>query len=375
MTTPFPPEIPLLRVRGTHRQVGRQVGEACSAMVAAATDLSSAGVPRGGRTLDELLAEAARCRAITTEALPWLIDELDGVAEGAGVDPEALFAASMEELWDSRPSQPGDAAAAAPSPGAPGGGRTVGRCTDVLVSPAGTSSGHVLVGHNNDLSPDSEGDLLAIEWAVDGEPVVFSIGIGPWLSVGWNAAGLSLTGNEVSPNDDRSGIPRLLLVRAQLCARDIDEAVGLAVHPRRASAYNTVFADSAGRAVNVEASATDCECSGPDERGAIVHTNHYVSARMAAYEDDPEYAVRSARRRDRVLELLDRPGALPVDERGLRAILSDHGSEPDAICRHPAPGTEVKTVFWCVADVTEGRIGYGRGNPCHSLEQRYAFAG
>ena len=33
-----------------------------------------------------------------------------------------------------------------------------------------------------------------------------------------------------------------------------------------------------------------------------------------------------------------------------------------------------KTVFWCVADVTEGRITFGRGNPCDSEAQTYAFA-
>jgi len=32
-----------------------------------------------------------------------------------------------------------------------------------------------------------------------------------------------------------------------------------------------------------------------------------------------------------------------------------------------------KTVFWCVADVTEMRILYGRGNPCDSTEQEYRF--
>jgi hypothetical protein len=46
------------------------------------------------------------------------------------------------------------------------------------------------------------------------------------------------------------------------------------------------------------------------------------------------------------------------------------------VCRHPEWGHPTsKTVFWCVADVTEGRIAYGRGNPCDSMEQEYAFAG
>jgi hypothetical protein len=31
-------------------------------------------------------------------------------------------------------------------------------------------------------------------------------------------------------------------------------------------------------------------------------------------------------------------------------------------------------VFWCVADVTDGRITYGGGNPCDSQAQTYTFA-
>ncbi|MHB1930138.1 MAG: C45 family autoproteolytic acyltransferase/hydrolase, partial [Acidimicrobiales bacterium] len=215
--------------------------------------------------------------------------------------------------------------------------------------------------------------LLGVEWDGPGDPLVFSVGVGPWISVGWNGAGLSLTGNEVSPNDERAGVPRLLLVRAQLRARTLSEAVALALHPDRASAYNTVFAMADGEAVDVEASATDCECTGPDESGAIVHTNHYVGERMARYEDDPGYALRSERRRQRALRLLQELQPSRTTVEALRGVLSDHENGPDAICRHGGDGTEVKTVFWCVADVTDRRVTYGRGNPCHSAAQTYAF--
>ncbi|HYA51127.1 MAG TPA: C45 family peptidase, partial [Streptosporangiaceae bacterium] len=351
-------EIPLLRVSGSYRAVGQQIGEACTDTLHRAVDLERAGIPRHGHTVDQLLEDADRCRAATQQAFPWLLEELDGAAEGAGIDPQLLFAASVEELWEERPSEPG---------------RTEGRCTDVLVAPEATSTGNLLVAHNNDLSASSENDVIAIERDVPGDVLIFSIGIGPWISVGWNSAGLSLTGNEVSPNDERCGIPRLLLVRAQLRARTLAEAVDLALHPMRASAYNTVLADARGEAVNVEASAADHECWGPDGRGAIIHTNHYVSGRMTRYEADQPYAVRSARRLDRARQLLAELGSTPADEQALMTILSDHENGQDAICRHPADGDGTKTVFWCLADVTGRRIRYGPGNPCRSRAQSYTF--
>jgi hypothetical protein len=32
------------------------------------------------------------------------------------------------------------------------------------------------------------------------------------------------------------------------------------------------------------------------------------------------------------------------------------------------------TAFWCIADVTDMVVTYGRGNPCDSTAQEYAFA-
>ena len=191
--------IPFLRVEGSHREVGRQVGVATGDVLRRAVAFD-AELP-AGLTRAHQLALAAAHRDATLAATPWLVDEIDGAAKGAGVDPLALFAASIEEIWTVRPSQ------------ATGGLPVVGRCSDLVAVPPATVDGHVWVAHNNDLAPASEASTVAIEWRVPGEPVVFTLGVGPWISVGWNDAGLSLTGNELSPNDDRIGVPRLLMVR------------------------------------------------------------------------------------------------------------------------------------------------------------------
>ncbi|MGH9297278.1 MAG: C45 family autoproteolytic acyltransferase/hydrolase, partial [Acidimicrobiales bacterium] len=212
--TPLPEEIACLRATGSYRAVGRQIGEACAPSLRRAADVEGSLSPRHGRTLDETLEVAASCRQVTEQELPFLLEELDGAAEGAGVDKVLLFAAAVEELWEPR---------------LPAAGRTEGRCTDVLVAADATSSGHLLVAHNNDLPARTEPDVVAIVREVSGDPAVFSIGIGPFVSAGWNSAGVSLTGNEVSPNDERPGIPRLLLARAQLRERDLAGAIATGI--------------------------------------------------------------------------------------------------------------------------------------------------
>lgn len=333
----------LLRVSGSHRRVGEQVGAACAGPVGR----------RCAALGDATVAAAEPYLAVTARELPWLVEELEGVADGAGVDRVRLFAAGIEELDDEPAAEPARG------------------CSDLVARPPATADGHLWVAHTNDLSASSQDDLVAIEWRLPGDPVVFTIGVGPWISVGFNSAGLSLTGNELAPNDNRVGIPRLLQVRDIVRRRSLAEALDAALHPARASSYNNLLCHRDGEVVSVEGSATDAELLRPGPEGTLAHTNHYVSERMRRYEGDVAYAARSDVRYRRALAWLA-PGNITAST--LRSALSDHSGAPDAICRHPGQGSQTKTVFWCIADVTTGEISYGRGNPCDSEEQRYAFA-
>jgi isopenicillin-N N-acyltransferase-like protein len=332
-----PPPIPLIRAAGSHTEVGRQIGAATAAEMQRTV---------GGHPFDPALV--GRYRAVTLEQVPWIVEELDGAAEAADLDPLAVFAASIEELVPTE---------------APTG------CSDLVVTGERTADGHLLVAHTNDLYAEDEDGIVAIEWRVPGEPIVFTLGGGPWISVGWNDAGLSVTGNEVSPNDERVGIPRLLQVRDVLTRRTLDEAVDASLHPARASAYNWVLAHAGGGAANVEASATSAGIDEPGADGFLVHTNHYARADMQRFESTDHYES-SCRRLDRAGELAAGEG---FTVESMRAALADHENAPESICRHAEEPREVKTVFWCVADVTAGEITYGRGNPCDSEAQAYRF--
>lgn len=377
--------IPILHVAGSHREVGEQVGLATAGTIRRAVQAAREMLPPG-LTFADQLALAGEYRAVTAQALPWLVDELDGAATAAGVDPLALFAVSVEEIWVQRPSQAATSPRSGPSrdpgPAVARGARDTngpaqGRCSDLLATGPATADGQTLVAHTNDLLPRSEAEVVAIEWRVQGDPVVFSLGIGPWISVGWNDAGLSLTGDELRPNDERIGVPRLLMVREQLTKRTLADAVAAALRPDRASSYNTLLAHRDGGVVEIEGSATDAEALAPDPDGTLVHTNHYLDERMQRYESDPAQARRSAIRHERARELLARatlePGAVTPEL--LRTLLSDHANAPDSLCRHAAPGEASKTVFWCIAEVHAGRIAFGRGNPCTSTAQAYRFTG
>jgi isopenicillin-N N-acyltransferase-like protein len=217
-------------------------------------------------------------------------------------------------------------------------------------------------------------DLVAIERRCVDDPAILTIGNGIWISVGWNEAGLNLTGNELSPNDERVGIPRETQVRSMLRERSLQGMVDVALHPARASSYNNVLVDAGGAVANVEGSATSAEVTSADAAGHLVHTNHYVCDSMRAFEGDPEYADRSAVRYRRAAELLAGAPAGSVTMDMLHGFLQDHENAPDSLCRHEAPERTTVTAFWSVADVTDGLVRFGRGNPCDSEAQEYRFA-
>jgi isopenicillin-N N-acyltransferase like protein len=354
-TVTTPHTIPVLTVSGTHREVGAQIGETCADTILEAVAFD-ADIPEG-RSRAEQLELADRYREITAAAYPWYTEELEGAAEAAGVDPLELFACAVEEIWY-----------------VPHARKLEGRCSDLVAVPPATADGRVLVAHNNDMSRKYQEQLVAIEWRIEGEPAVFSIGNGIWISVGWNDAGLSFTGNELAPLDERIGVPREIQFRAMLRQPTLDMAIGEALRHDRASSYNNVVVSGSGEAIDVEGSATDAELIEPDDRGHLVHTNHYACERMLRYEGDPDYVTSSSARYDRARELLEGADPGTVTPAMLRTFLSDHQGSPDSLCRHPEwseGSSTTATAFWCIADVREMSMRFGRGNPCDSVEQQH----
>lgn len=313
-----------ISVSGTHREAGRQVGEA------------TAEVVRRWAEMPFDTAMVDRYRVATAAHLPWAVEELDGVAEGAGVDPLAVFAGAVAEL-------------------------DMG-CTDLVVMPEQTVAGHLLVAHNNDYLAECEGEYVAIEWIVTGDPVCFTIGLGPWPAVGWNDAGLSVTATNLEPADSRVGIPRVLQLRDVVRQRTFADAVEAALHPARASSYNWVLAHGDGSAANIEGGARRAEITYLTD-GALAHTNHYVHPALLALQRDGSGLSGSKTRLRRAEDRLGRDA--PFTPERLRGLLSDHANAPDSLCRH-GNDHAVRTVFWCVADVTDGCVVYGSGPPCRS---------
>src|SRR5262249_15471402 len=177
-------------------------------------------------------------------------------------------------------------------------------CTDLAAAPNATRDGHVWLAHNNDLGADTLEHLFVTRFCVDGEPEILGVTVGGlFISIGLNSAGISLTGNQLTANDSRIGVPRLLIVRDILAQNNLDDALDAALLPERASSYNNIIASADGRIVNVEGSATSAAVTwSQDQNGTLAHTNHYLAPDMLRFEADKALVMMSASRCTRAFE-------------------------------------------------------------------------
>lgn len=239
----------------------------------------------------------------------------------------------------------------------------VERCSSVSVR---TPDGTFLAHNEHWLAGDAGNVAVVVDVPDSGRVAVASPTVVACLpAVGLNAHGGAQGIGSLTASDDGVGVPRVLVSRSSLEARDRADAVARAAMGGRAGGYGHVFGFAGGDAFTVETSGRRhalLDAPGP-------HTNHYIAPELAAIA--PEASEGSRARLARLRELL--AGSPPASAEDLMAIMRDHRSAPQAICLHPDPeeGEEASTVmFSMIAHLEERRLWVAAGNPCeHAFEE------
>lgn len=353
---PNPP--PLIRVSGTHREIGRQIGEACTPQVLHGLENARQLFEDSYEQL-ELTWEGAKIQArkympFAQERYPQYIEEIMGIAEGAKVHFDDLAVLNAMEAVTSDALH-------------------LTRCTSLAVNEERTADGHVLAAHNEDWMPEDEGDVFIIHVTPKSEPPFLAMTYGGLLpNIGINAYGIAQLCDSVYPSDSRIGIPRTVNSRAVLAAKTPSEAINHMLAPRRAAGYNHLLVHESGEMYNVEVSARRFAIL-YGEDGYVAHTNNYLAENMAVIEDEPEELVSSRVRYFRAMGLLKR---IPQHTlKSLQAIQRDHVNFPNSICNHSIddqnPLDREKTINAMVIDLTVREIHIAWGNPCENPYHTY----
>lgn len=337
--------LPLIEARGTYREVGRQIGEQCRERIQSMFAGLRDDLPKGA-TWESMLDNSRVYLDLSRKVYPQYIEELEGIAEGAQVPFEEVFLFMCEELWEDYAWR---------------------GCTDMAARGKATADGTTLIAHTNDLLPQTESRLVLLKVQAEDEPEFLGVSVGGIaISAGYNAAKISLTGNQLDSNDVRPGVPRLLVVRAILGSKTLSEAMTHCLLPTRASSYNNVLADGSGEVYSMEGSATDLEAIYIRE-DVMAHANHYISPSMRRFERDRSVNANSIIRHNRAEYLLHQNFGNLTPEL-FRTLLADHAGYPTSICKH---GLETHTVFTIIIQVETLKAWIGRGHACETEYTEY----
>ena len=353
---PNPP--PLVRISGTHREMGRQIGEACRQQIRHSIESGRKLLADAEQHL-ELTWEGARIQAhkyilVAQERYPQYVEELTGISEGANVSFEDVTVVNvMEALTD-------DAL-------------QLTRCTSFAVNDECTANGHVLLAHNEDWVPEDEDDVFVIHATPKSECPFLAMTYGCLLpNIGFNAYGIAQLCDSVYPNDSRIGTPRVVVSRAVLASERPDQAISRTLSPQRAAGYNHLLAHESGELYSVEVSARHFAILNGED-GYSVHTNHYLAPAMHEVEREPEGLIASRVRYFRALRLVKREKRHTL--KTLQAIQRDHVNFTSSICNHAVkvsdPLDREKTINAMVIDLTAREMHLAWGNPCENPYHTY----
>jgi isopenicillin-N N-acyltransferase-like protein len=309
-----------------------------------------------GVSWPEARKRAAGILPYIREFSPKLVEEMEGIAEGAGKEFEDILTLNCrsEIVLDN----------------------AVDGCTAFGLTPEATADGKTRLCQNWDWIRRQEGALVVLELEQPPEPTVLMIAeAGVVSGKGINSAGLGVGFNALTTGSGAPGVPVHILLRGLLDSRHLADSVQAVAAPPRASSANFLIGSREGEIIDIETAPEDFWVFYA-EKGWLSHTNHFTASHLLSKVKDKGKVILpdSFQRLGRINTLLaSREGRIGFQE--CVEFLADHRNFPDSICRHEDPadpaGKQVASVYATVMDLTEGIIWFSRSNPCKGALAAY----
>nr|WP_298410981.1 C45 family peptidase [uncultured Halomonas sp.] len=275
---------------------------------------------------------------------PEILEEVHGIAEGAGVDFDDILTLNCRsEISLTQAS---------------------GGCSAFSLNQDGQ-----WLAQNWDWRADQQRNVVVLKIELDDHVPLISIGeAGMVGKIGMNAHGLGVCLNAIRSQTCGEGLPIHFALRKILECADFEAARRVVDEDRVASPAHFLIASADGQAIGFEVHpGTPGELLPQD--GKVLHTNHLCADTTTACIADfprPDSPIRLTR----LHQLLDQPIASTPD--ALFDVLSDHANAPSSICRHTnheLPEAErMETLFAVVMDLKKRRLCLRLGKPCSAEE-------
>ena len=340
-------KFPVIQAGGSPYDVGVIHGRAATATIEAEITARLRN-----RDLDHAFAEARAGIPHVRDWAPHLLDEMRGIADGAGVELAAILAVNRVGYVE------------APAPAG---------CTAFIAGPDLTQDGSIYGGQNKDTGFGASERRVILSLAPEGRPSVVTYAYAGSLGhIGINSAGFSRWGMSLFTDEPDALGAKLPVHRMLLECRSVAECRQLvkAMGAKDAGAHAISDADGHCGVIEQFDGKNVWLDGGRDHAG---HANAIASPdpedRAFDREDSATwYAWDRHRRVNEILE--ERRGSLSVD--ACFDMLSDHEGTPRSICRHEENLTPYKNNLsnaGIVAEPLEGRLHISYGPPCRSPRQ------
>jgi isopenicillin-N N-acyltransferase-like protein len=240
-------------------------------------------------------------------------------------------------------------------------------CTSYSLAPGHCAGSEPISGQTKDTHVDRLQYYTVLRLRLSDGPTILVLAYpGEVLGYGLWSNGNTLFRNDLKSQEGNKGaLSATQFGLLALASPDIAAMVELAREYGVRGAGNFLFSDSKGDSVSVEFNAGGVDFVYP-ENGILVHANHPLGEKTAAFEDYPDEAEKknSRYRQEKFSELLyNNTGSFDRDR--AFACMADHSAWPRGICRHIIGEREDEcTTAALVAEPAAGRLSICKGPAC-----------
>lgn len=301
-----------------------------------------------GMSWDTVRGYAAAMLPCTEEAMPDIVAEARGIAQGAGVDFGDLMVLNCRYEILHFPHQ--------------------NECTAFALQREATADGHVYVGQNWDNRPSLLAHTLLVHITEEetGNVIFGMTEAGQLIRNGFNSKGAGQCANSIRSTLDRQGegVPSNFLRRKLLTMDNMAGMIRCIRTTRRTVSNNLCLGTRENLVADVEAVPGMPVRFEPTD-GIVTHANHLLVNR------DLDASSGMRQRGERLYALLhEKVGSITLEH--IMTCLKDHEGAPQGICSHVSESGKVwQTNASLIYDLDAGRAWVCYGPPCEGEYKEY----
>ena len=341
-------DFPLIKLVGTAFERGKTYGSAAADKVGVSIKMySDLFRDFAGLQWEDAKKRAARFERDIQEYFPDALEEMRGIAAGAGVSYEDILALNCRsELMFALPDG----------------------CSTMALVPEATADGKTILAQTWDWLMGCRPGTVILEVCQPPRPTILTVSeAGMVGGKGLNSSGIGVCLNAMSVGRGQLGVPLHIMYRGILNSVTITDAIdAMILHKRAGAGTFTIGSGPAGIVACCEYTPDNFDIL-MSEGEILCHTNHYLSP-LFLKEDTlkntlADSFIRYNRLRRQAKALCGR-----LDVQNIWQVFRDHANYPDSICSHEdpkdAPTRRFCTVYGAAMDLNQKTLWVTNGNPC-----------